>query len=67
MDLSPNDIRSYQFPNQMRGYDREEVDGFREQMAQAFETLKQEQVKLSMENESLKNQLAALKQFEDTI
>ncbi|MBD3402717.1 hypothetical protein GF420_07465, partial [candidate division GN15 bacterium] len=46
---------------------REEVDGFREQMAQAFETLKQEQVKLSMENESLKNQLAALKQFEDTI
>lgn len=67
MDLSPNDIRKYHFPNQMRGYDREEVDSFREQMAQAFETLKQENVKLGMEVESLKSQLTALKQFEDTI
>lgn len=67
MDLSPNDIRKYHFPNQMRGYDRAEVDSFREQMAQAFEALKQENVRLGMEVESLKSQLTALKQFEDTI
>ncbi len=67
MDLSANDIRNYEFPNQMRGYDKDEVDGLLDQVAAALEEAKQENLKLSMEIESLKSQLAGLKQFEDTI
>ncbi|MBD3258735.1 DivIVA domain-containing protein, partial [candidate division GN15 bacterium] len=32
MDLSPNDVRNYEFPSQMRGYDKEEVNNFKEQV-----------------------------------
>ena len=67
MDLSPNDIRNYEFPNQMRGYDKEEVDNLMEQVAAALEAAKQEQLKLSMELDSVKSQLSGLKQFEETI
>ncbi|RKX22481.1 MAG: hypothetical protein DRP45_11345, partial [Candidatus Zixiibacteriota bacterium] len=67
MDLSPNDIRSFEFPTQMRGFDKDEVNSFKEQVAGALETAKQESLKLSMEIDSLKSQLTALKQFEDTI
>lgn len=67
MSLSPNDIRNYEFPSQMRGYDKEEVDTFKEQVANALEAVKQESLKLSMELESTKSQLSGLKQFEDTI
>ena len=67
MDLSPNDIRNYEFPNQMRGYDKDEVDGFLDQVAAALDQLKQENMKLSMQVESLTSQLSGLKQFEDTI
>lgn len=67
MSLSPNDIRNYEFPSQMRGYDKEEVDSFLDQMANEIENLKQESLRLSMENDSIKSQLDNLKQFEDSI
>ncbi|MEW5993473.1 MAG: DivIVA domain-containing protein [Candidatus Zixiibacteriota bacterium] len=67
MDLSPNDIRSFQFSSQMRGYAREEVDNFRERVALALEELTKENLKLSTELESVRSQLAGLRQFEDTI
>jgi len=67
MDLSPNDVRNYKFSSQMRGYSRDDVDNFVEQVANAFETAKQEQLRLSMEAAALRSQLAGLKQFEDTI
>lgn len=67
MSLSPNDIRNYEFPNQMRGYDKEEVDSLLDQVANALENLKQDSLKLSMENDSIKSQLDNLKQFEDSI
>ncbi len=67
MSLSPNDIRNYEFPNQMRGYDKEEVDSFLDQIANELENLKQESLRLSMESDSLKSQLDSLKQFEDSI
>lgn len=67
MDLSPNDIRSYEFSNQMRGYDKDAVDTLLDQAADALEALKQENLKLSMEIDSVKGQLAGLRQFEDTI
>lgn len=67
MDLSPNDIRNYEFATQMRGYSKDEVDDFRELVATTLEALKQDNLKLSMEIDSLKTQLAGLRQFEDTI
>ena len=67
MDLSPNDVRNYEFSTQMRGYARDDVDDFREQIAAAMEILKQENHKLSMEIDSVKMQLSGLRHFEDTI
>ena len=67
MILTPNDIRNQEFSTQLRGYEKDGVDGFMEQVASTLDTAKQECLKLSMEIESLKNQLAGLKQFEDTI
>ncbi len=67
MDLSPNDIRNYEFPSQMRGYDKDEVDSLLEQIAAAMEEIKQVNLNLSMELDSVKGQLQGLRQFEDTI
>lgn len=67
MDLSPNDIRSFEFANQMRGYSKEEVDTLLDQVADSMENLKQENLKLSMELDSTRSQLSGLRQFEDTI
>ncbi len=67
MSLTPNDLRSFEFSNQMRGYDKEEVDNFLEQIAQELEQAKQENVKLSMEADSLRMQVSNLKQNEEII
>ncbi len=67
MDLSPNDIRNYEFSTQMRGYSKDEVESLLEHVAASLEAVKQENLKLSMEVDSLKTQLAGLRQFEDTI
>ncbi len=67
MDLSPNDVRNFEFPNQMRGYDKDDVNSFKDQVADSLETARQENLKLSMEIESLQSQLAGLRQFEETI
>jgi cell division initiation protein len=67
MGLSPNDIRTYKFPSQLRGYDKDEVENFVEQVAKTLEDTKQENLKLLMEIETLQTQLTGLKQFEDTI
>ena len=67
MDISPNDIRNYEFSTQMRGYSKDDVDSFLDNVADAMETVKQENLKLSMEVDSLKTQLSGLRQFEDTI
>ncbi|HOP06389.1 MAG TPA: DivIVA domain-containing protein [candidate division Zixibacteria bacterium] len=67
MALSPTDIRNFEYTTQMRGYNKEEVDDFMEQVASALEEAKQENLKLSMQADSLKTQLEGLRQFEDTI
>ena len=67
MTVSPNDIRNYEFPTQMRGYAREEVDAFMDQVAASLEAARQENLKLSMELDSVRTQLSALKEFEDSI
>ena len=67
MDLSPNDIRNYEFQSQMRGYDKDAVDSFLDQVAEAMDQLKQENLKLSLEIDSVNKQLVSLRQYEDTI
>ncbi|MEK7775359.1 MAG: DivIVA domain-containing protein [Candidatus Zixiibacteriota bacterium] len=67
MELSPNDIRNADFPTSMRGYDKQEVKKYLEQVASALEKIKQDNLRLSMEVDSLKTQLAGLRSFEDTI
>jgi len=67
MSLTANDIRSIEIRSQMRGYDKEEVDNLLEQVAVALETTKQENVKLSMEIDSLRSEVASLKENEDVI
>jgi len=67
MSLTANDIRSIEIRSQMRGYDKEEVDNLLEQVAVVLETTKQENVKLSMEIDSLRSEVASLKENEDVI
>ena len=42
MELSPNDIRSFEFNTQMRGYEKNEVDDLLEDVAVALESARQE-------------------------
>lgn len=67
MELTANDIRNYEFPSQMRGYEKNEVDKVLEEIAVLLENNNQENLKLSKEVEALSIQLTSLKQFEDTI
>lgn len=67
MALTPNDIRNCELSTQMRGYHKEEVDDLLESIASALEAEKQTNLKLSMEVDNLKQQLAALKEHEDVI
>lgn len=67
MELSANDVRTFEFPTQLRGYDKHAVDTFKEQVAARIEQLKQELLKATVELESQKTQLNGLKQFEDAI
>jgi len=67
MELTPNDIRNYEFQTQMRGYDKDEVDSLIKRLAEMFDQLKQDNLKYSMENDTLKSQLESLKELEETI
>jgi len=67
MDLSSNDVRNYEFPSQLRGYDKDEVDQFKERVAELIDQLKQENLKHSTELDSVKSQLEGLREFEDAI
>jgi len=67
MSLTANDIRSIEIRSQMRGYDKEEVDNLLEQVAVALESAKQENVKLSMEIDSLRSEVTSLRENEDVI
>jgi len=67
MELSPSDIRNYEFNTQMRGFDKEEVESFLEQVASTIEDMKQDLLKKTVEKDSLQKQYDDLKQHEDTI
>ncbi len=67
MDLSPSDIRNYEFNTQMRGFDKEDVASLLEQVAVTLEDLKQDLLKKTVEMDSLQKQYDGLKGHEDTI
>lgn len=67
MELSPNDIRSFEFNTQMRGYDKNDVDNLLEQVATALETARQANHQHQTNIQTLKLELAELRKFEDTI
>ena len=67
MALTSNDVRQYEFETQMRGYNKEEVEDLLEQIARAMDVDKQDNLKLAMEVDSIKTQLASLREFEDSI
>lgn len=55
--LSPVDVRRYEFGSAMRGYDRQRVDLFREQVADELETLIRENGVLDGQNRAMAEQL----------
>lgn len=55
--LSPVDVRRYEFGSAMRGYDRQRVDLFREQLADELESLVRENADLDGKNRALAEQL----------
>jgi len=67
MQLTPNEMRNQQFTSAMRGYNKAEVDSFRENAANALEEAKTQVLKLTNEQERLSSKYAELKNLEETI
>ncbi|WP_369017325.1 DivIVA domain-containing protein [Thermatribacter velox] len=57
MSLQPEDLLQIEFGTAFRGYNREEVDEFLEEIASYFQELLNQQAKLTQENEFLKQKL----------
>lgn len=62
--LTPTDIRGQEFRHGVAGYKREEVDGFRERVAQALELLLREKAQLEERLNNFREQLKAFKERE---
>jgi cell division initiation protein len=67
MELTPNDIRNHQFPSSFRGYNKPDVDAFRENVAVALETARAELLKLGEKKKNLEEKYQQLKNLEDII
>ena len=67
MRTTPLDIQQQQFRIKFRGFDIEEVEVFLEQMADAFESLQQENDRLREEISRLKDELREYKNREETL
>lgn len=65
MKITPLDIQQQQFKIKLRGFDPREVDGFLEQMADAFEALLRENESLNTEIKRLKVESQGYKERED--
>jgi len=57
MGITPVDIANKEFPVRMRGYDRDAVDDFLDQVVQEFENLIRENASLREQVESLNQRL----------
>ena len=67
MKITPLDIRKMVFKVCLRGYDRQEVDQFLEELAQTVEMLNRDQTMLREKLTSVEQQLADLKKAEATL
>ena len=65
MKITPLDIQQQQFKIKLRGFDPREVDGFLEQMADAFEALLRENESLNTDIKRLKVESQGYKERED--
>ena len=66
MKLTPVDIQQHQFRVKFRGFDVQEVDGFLEQMSDAFGALMDEQDRLKGEVDRLKAEVKGYREREET-
>ncbi len=67
MKITPLDIRKMVFKVRLRGYDRQEVDQFLEELAQTLEMLNRDYTVLREKLASAEQQLADLKKAEATL
>ena len=65
MKITPLDIQQQQFKTKFRGFDVKEVDGFLEQMADAFESMLRENEGLSQTIQRFKAENKGYKERED--
>ncbi len=65
MKITPLDIQQQQFKTKFRGFDVKEVDGFLEQMADAFELMLRENEGLSQKIQRLKAENKGYKEREE--
>lgn len=62
--LTPHDVRSQEFQKAMRGYDRREVEAFKDRMAEEVERLIRERVQLEERISNFQEQLRAFRERE---
>lgn len=67
MGITPVDIANKEFPVRMRGYDRDAVDDFLDQVVQEFEALIGENASLREQVEHLNQRLEQYRSLEQTI
>jgi cell division initiation protein len=67
MKITPLDIRKMVFKVRLRGYDRQDVDQFLEELAQTVETVNRDHTVLREKLASVEQQLAELKKAETTL
>ena len=67
MKITPLDIQQMGFKIRLRGYDREEVQRFLEELAQTVETLNRDNATLREKLSLTERQLADLKKTEATL
>jgi DivIVA domain-containing protein len=65
--LTPLDVRRYEFGNALRGYDRERVDHFREQVADELERLSRLNADLEAKTKSFHEQLKSFRERDKAI
>ncbi|MDL2237624.1 DivIVA domain-containing protein [Christensenellaceae bacterium OttesenSCG-928-K19] len=67
MNISPKDILEKDFSKKFNGYDPEQVDEFLDEIIKQFESLLEENEDIIAKNESLKNEVARLRQKADKL
>lgn len=67
MAITPLEISNKEFPIRMRGYDRDAVDDFLDQVVQEFEVLIKENASLRDQMEMLNQRLEQYRSLEETI